>query len=189
MSESEFLISVHPSTPNAYSGCSPWIWMNLFLELLSFPKSCLLMMISSPLTMLLEQKVHYSHHIQQMPLENLYHYSHFLKMAKCQNRETQPLYSSWEMKLNVQRRLYWWNDGYRFFFRIGHHHVILCSNVLCLKGSMPATSRDRRWCVQCGGKMTRNILLFNKISANSNHIHHVAIACPFIDNFNIFCYF
>jgi hypothetical protein len=27
-------------------------------------------------------------------LENLHHYSHFLKMAKCQNREPQPMYSS-----------------------------------------------------------------------------------------------
>jgi hypothetical protein len=120
------------------------------------------MMISNPLTVLLEQKVHYFHHVQQMPLENLHHYNHFLKLAKCQNRETQPAYSSFEMKLNVQRRLYWWNDGYRFFVRIGHHPFILCNNVFCLKGSMPATSRDCRWCVQCGGKMIRNFCFLTK---------------------------
>jgi hypothetical protein len=46
------------------------------LESPSFPKSFLLVpltVLSSPLTMLLEHRVHYSHHIKQMPLRNLYH--------------------------------------------------------------------------------------------------------------------
>jgi hypothetical protein len=124
------------------------------MELLSFPRGCLLvplMMLSSPLTELVEQRVPYSHHIQQIQLQTLHRYKH-LKMAK-QNFETQPNYSSREIKqcfeaiIPVRSRIQIFQDS-------------LCAKAyVALEGTMTATSGGCRCCVQCSGKVTRNVLL------------------------------
>ena len=44
-----------------------------------------------------------------------------------------------------------------FFFRTGHHPTILCNSVFCLK--RPQTTKGRRLCVQCRGRVEQNILL------------------------------
>ena len=50
-------------------------------------------------------------------------------------------------------------SGIPLFQRICRHPVIVCSSVICLKVPMKFTPRVCRWCIHCGGKMSRNILL------------------------------
>jgi hypothetical protein len=65
-----------------------------------------------------------------------------------------------KLKLNVQKWLYLWGDGYSFYFSGLAIIQSFCATVyFALKCYVTTTSKDCRWCVQCGGKMTRNILL------------------------------
>jgi hypothetical protein len=80
-----------------------------------------------------------------------------------------------------------------FFFRTGQHPVTLCNAVFCRKRPHDIKSRGCRWCVQCGGKVARNILLKTRKRANRKHIclcfywHHWQISLLIAVDTNFFC--
>jgi hypothetical protein len=98
------------------------------------------------------------------------------------------------MKQGVRGRLYLWDHKYRFFLILFIFFIFLffkeLANIqsLCVtayfavRGRMTLKSRGCKWCVQCGGKVARNVLLKWRKRRQATYVCQVAVAYPFINN-------
>jgi len=142
---------------------------------------------------LLEQKVHYSHHI------NRCRFTTFITKSISWKWPNTYIFTPRQNSLN--RKWNWMcrgdyspaceirDQGYWFFSPSQDWP----SAYFVLRGRMTVTSRGWRWCVQCGRKVARNILLKTRKRANRKHIclcfywHHWQISLLIAVDTNFFC--
>jgi len=141
------------------------------VESLYFPQGCLLvtLMISSTLTILLEQKVHSSHHI-------ISHFKIITESISWKWPNTKILKPIQNVLHDKWNRMCRGDNTSRIkdaiFPGLVITHSYWSTACFALKGHMTVTSRGCRWCVQCTVKVAQNVLLKMEKSQQKAYMPH-----------------
>ena len=126
---SEFWFSLHPSTTSAYVGCSPWLWMNLLWnDFLSQRATylCQWWWCQNRPTMLLEQRVCYSHHFKIFITKSI---SWKLPNTRILKPNWNILHEKWNWICCSDYTCEVMDTDFFFSPSIDHHPVILCNSI------------------------------------------------------------